>query len=384
MYTRHGETMQNYLVSTVLPALREKSDIHLLRELRLRWRNHTIMNKWLRRFFTYLDRYYVKHHSLPTLHEAGLTHFRVQIYEQIKADVCAAILALINEHREGSVIDQDLIKNIVELFEAMGMGTLDAYCSDLEAPLLEATAEYYKRQCADWIAVDTTPEYLIKSERALEAERARVMDYLNSESEGKLLNTVEKELLESVEIDLLEKENSGCRFLLSNDRSEDLKRMFSLFSRLDKGLDPMSAIVQRFITSKGEEIHNARENRLKSSTSSSKESNVDPEFISALLKLHEKYLGVVRNEFSGHALFQKALKDAFVDIINKNTGQFTNAELMSTYCDRILKSGGGERLSEAEVEGKLDKIVQLFSYLTEKDLFAEIYRNQLSKRLLTG
>ena len=172
--------------------------------------------------------------------------------------------------------------------------------------------------------------------------------------------------------------------MLSNDRSEDLKRMFSLFSRLDKGLDPMSAIVQRFITSRGEEIHNARENRLKSSTSSSKESNVDPDFISALLKLHEKYLGVVRNEFSGHALFQKALKDAFVDIINKNTGQFTNAELMSTYCDRILKSGGGERLSEAEVEGKLDKIVQLFSYLTEKDLFAEIYRNQLSKRLLTG
>jgi cullin 1 len=54
---------------------------------------------------------------------------------------------------------------------------------------------------------------------------------------------------------------------------------------------------------------------------------------------------------------------------------------MSTFCDRILKSGG-EKLSESEVEESLDRIVQLFSYLTDKDMFAEIYRNQLAKRLL--
>lgn len=34
------------------------------------------------------------------------------------------------------------------------------------------------------------------------------------------------------------------------------------------------------------------------------------------------------------------------------------------------------------MEEYLAKVVQLFSYLTDKDLFAEIYRNQLAKRLL--
>lgn len=34
------------------------------------------------------------------------------------------------------------------------------------------------------------------------------------------------------------------------------------------------------------------------------------------------------------------------------------------------------------MEEYLSKVVQLFSYLTDKDLFAEIYRNQLAKRLL--
>ena len=55
----------------VLPSLRDRHDEFLLRELIRRWENHRIMNKWMQKFFMYLDRYYVKHHSLPTLEEAG-------------------------------------------------------------------------------------------------------------------------------------------------------------------------------------------------------------------------------------------------------------------------------------------------------------------------
>ena len=45
-------------------------------------------------------------------------------------------------------------------------------------------------------------------------------------------------------------------------------------------------------------------------------------------------------EFSGNSLFQKALKDAFEVFINKeSSSKYTNAELISTYCDRLLKGG---------------------------------------------
>jgi cullin 1 len=128
----------------------------------------------------------------------------------------------------------------------------------------------------------------------------------------------------------------------------------------------------------GHEIINRRQARL---DGGEKDKNDDPKFVKSIIELHEKYLGVVKKDFSGHSLFQKALKDAFVDFVNKNIGQFTNAELMSTFCDSILKSGG-EKLSEQEVEESLVRIFQLFFYLTGKDLFAEIYRNQLDKRSL--
>lgn len=380
LYQRHGETIEGYLTRKALPALQDKTSqggTILLTEMQHRWQNHQIMNKWLKRFFTYLDRYFVKHHSLPTLSQAGLRCFRTHIYDEMKSDTTAAILSLINDEREGKIIDKSLVKSIVELYEAMGMGSLDAYNADLEEPLLEMTREYYAKKREEWIN-DSTPDYLIKAEGALDEERNRVKDYLKSSTEKKLLRVVEEEILEKVETALLEKESSGCRALLQNDKSEDLQRMFRLFSLLENGLTPIANIVQVFISRMGNDEIMRRKARLEGGE---KDKNDDPKFVKAIIELHEKYLGVVRKDFSGHSLFQKALKDAFVEIVNKNVGQFTTSELMSTFCDRILKSGG-EKLSETEVEENLEKIVQLFSYLTDKDLFAEIYRNQLAKRLL--
>mmetsp|Transcript_22385 Transcript_22385/g.52766 ORF Transcript_22385/g.52766 Transcript_22385/m.52766 type:complete len:742 (+) Transcript_22385:152-2377(+) len=380
LYQRHGQTIEDYLNNTVIPALQDKSGqggTILLTELRHRWQNHQIMNKWLKKFFTYLDRYYVKHHSLPTLSQAGLRCFRSVVYDGMKSDVTAAILGLINEEREGKIVSKELIKSIVELYESMGMGSLDAYNADLEEPLLTSTREYYAKKREDWIN-DSTPEYLIKAENALDQERQRVTDYLNSASESKILKVVEEEILEKVENILLEKESSGCRALLQNDKSEDLQRMFRLFGRLENGLNPMASIFQQFVTSMGEEEINRRQARLEGGE---KDKNDDPKFVKAIIALHDKYLVVTLNDFQNHSLFQKALKEAFTEVVNKSVGQFSNAELMSTYCDRILKSGG-EKLNETEVEKTLDQIVQLFAYLTDKDIFAEYYRNQLAKRLL--
>lgn len=381
LYNRHGETIENYLTRTVLPALRAKisqGGSILLRELEFRWSNHQIMNKWMTKFFYYLDRFFVKHHSLPTLSQAGLRAFKEHVYDEIKIESTKAILDLINQERDGTLIDKTLIKTIVELYEQIGMGTLESYSLDLESPLLTSTREYYTKKREEWISNDSTPEYLVKAEKVIDEEKARVHDYLNPSSESVLLKVVEEEILVKIQKTLLEKEGSGCRVLLENDKSEDLKRMYKLFLRIDEGLLPIAAIVEKFILDKGYEIINQRQARL---DSGEKDKNDDPTLIKDLLVLHEKYLGVIKNDFSGHSIFQKALKDAFVDFVNKNVGQFTNAEFMSAYCDRILRSGG-EKLSDVEVEDSLEKLVQLFSYLTEKDLFSDIYRNQLAKRLL--
>jgi cullin 1 len=97
--------------------------------------------------------------------------------------------------------------------------------------------------------------------------------------------------------------------LLANEKSEDLIRMFALFSRVENGLNPMANMVEQFIVSMGNEVIKQRQARIEGGD---KDKNDDPDFIKALLELHENYLALVRSDFSGHALFQKALKDAFV------------------------------------------------------------------------
>ena len=44
---------------------------------------------------------------------------------------------------------------------------------------------------------------------------------------------------------LLEKEGSGCRVLLANDKHDDLSRMYRLFMKKSEWLQPIADIVRR-------------------------------------------------------------------------------------------------------------------------------------------
>ena len=81
----------------MLRALHGLQGQHLLEELVRRNANHAIMNKWLRHFFRYLDRFHVDHNSLPSLLDTGLMKFKDLVFDQIKVHACDAILALINQ-----------------------------------------------------------------------------------------------------------------------------------------------------------------------------------------------------------------------------------------------------------------------------------------------
>jgi len=101
--------MSDYVQRRVLPSLKDKTDIPLMRELRHRWSNHKIYVKWMDRFFTYLDRYYVKLQSEEPLHNRGYSIFNQLVFEKVKKDTRVALLKVINQERQGEHIDQELV-----------------------------------------------------------------------------------------------------------------------------------------------------------------------------------------------------------------------------------------------------------------------------------
>mmetsp|Transcript_10011 Transcript_10011/g.17564 ORF Transcript_10011/g.17564 Transcript_10011/m.17564 type:complete len:759 (-) Transcript_10011:8-2284(-) len=382
LYSRHGQTIEKYLETSVLPALKEKRDIALLQEMYSRWKRHEIMDKWMRRIFMYLDRFHVKHQNVPGLHEASLEIFRRLVFSETVHPIVDAILVQINKEREGEVVDRDLLRQCVSVFGEMAESKA-VYKESLEAPFLKASEEFYRVKSQDWINDDTLPQYLIKAESAINTERERVDHYLNVETKAKIIEVASRELLENHQMTLLEKEGSGCRSLLQDDKREDFARLFRLFQNTTDGLTPIANIVREHITKLGEEIVAKRESDVAAAATPKEKEALEPQFVQSLLDLHERYSSLITNEFNGHRYFQKALNEAFEVFVNHDMGKTSTAEVISGFCDRILKTGGA-KLSDSEVESYLERCVQLFFYLSDKDLFNQVYRSQLAKRLLNN
>ena len=91
-------------------------------------------------------RYYITRHSLSSLHDVGLICFRDQVYVEMKNRARVAVIALVEKEREGEQIDRALLKNVLDIFIAVGMGQMDAYEHDFEEHLLNETAAYYRRK----------------------------------------------------------------------------------------------------------------------------------------------------------------------------------------------------------------------------------------------
>ncbi|KAK7284680.1 hypothetical protein RJT34_19430 [Clitoria ternatea] len=381
LYDKYREAFEEYIKTTVLPSLREKHDEFMLRELVQRWLNHKVMVRWLSRFFHYLDRYFIARRSLPGLNAVGLSCFRDLVYMEVRANARKAVITLIDKEREGEQIDRSLLKNVLDIFVEIGMGEMDRYEQDFEVQMLEDTADYYKSKATNWIEIDSCPDYMRKAEDCLKRERDRVTHYLHSSTEQKLVEKVQHELLVTHASQLLEKENSGCRALLRDDKVEDLSRMYTLYHKIPKGLDPVANVFKQHITAEGTAlVQHAEEATSNQSTSGS--GIQEQVLVRKFIELHDKYMAYVNDCFVNHTLFHKALKEAFEVFCNKTVSGSSSAELLASFCDNILKKGGSEKLSDEAIEETLEKVVKLLAYISDKDLFAEFYRKKLARRLL--
>ncbi|NP_001292986.1 cullin 1 [Solanum lycopersicum] len=180
---------------------------------------------------------------------------------------------------------------------------------------------------------------------------------------------------------LLEKEDSGCRALLKDEKVEDLTRMYSLFHKFPKGIELVAEIFKQHVAAEGMIVVQQAADVANNKTESSGGSH-EQDFVKKAFELHDKYMVYVKGCFADNSIFHKALKEAFEVFCNKSVAGSSTAELLASYCDNTLKKGGSEQLSDEVIEDTLEKVVKLVTYISDKDVFAEFYRKKLSRRLL--
>jgi cullin 1 len=359
LYDRYQGVFEDYINSTVLPAIRGDTEEFMLKELLKQYKNYNLMGGWLSRIFNHLDKPFVRKDSELTLTEVYMKTFHDLVYLEVKESVKDAVISLISCDRTGNPsIPQTLVKDAVAIFI-----DLNTYEADFEPFMLDDTAEYYKRQASGWIEQDSLSDYILKVEDTLKKEKERVGRYLDASTEPKLLTRVENELLiQPGTQTLLE---NGCSALLTDANFDSLSRLFRLFSKLpqNSGVTHIAAKFKQHLIDEGTALVNQGEVLT---------------FVQKLISLHDKYsLEYVSNCFLNHPDFQRSLREAFDVFCNKAVEGSASAELLATFCDGVMKKGAGD-----QVEETMEKALKLLEFVSDKDLFCEFYRKMLARRLM--
>jgi cullin 1 len=381
LYQRAQTMIEKYLNERVNKHVADKKGEELLMRVYTAWSHHLVVVRWGRFMFRYLDEYYTKNTNVPNLRIMMLKCFQTAVYDKIKGDLCQVLLSEVQKERDGIEINRKYMNLVIQLFVEMGMDSNAIYERDFEARFLEATAAFHRRTASLWLnETGGIFTYLKRVEKALNEEHNRAVAYLHSSSLTNVITCVEAELLTNYQAQVLEDADAGTEALLVNNKTEDLGRMYQLFKRIPKGLEPMASILRDFIKKEGKGINGKF-------CAGDMDGN---QYIDQCLELYDKYSELFQNNFENCPIFLKARKEAYEVFLNdtltpskgENTGsKVTSSELLSTYCDNLMKN---EKVDPDELESKLTKVVQLFTHISDKDLFQEFYRKQMSRRLLVS
>ncbi|VAI49360.1 unnamed protein product [Triticum turgidum subsp. durum] len=372
---KYGEKLYNGLESTMTWRLKEISKSIeaaqgglFLEELNAKWMDHNKALQMIRDILMYMDRTYVPTSHRTPVHELGLNLWRDHIihYPMIHGRLLDTLLDLIHRERMGEVINRGLMRSITKMLMDLGPAV---YQDDFEKPFLEVSASFYSGESQEFIECCDCGNYLKKAERRLNEEMERVSHYLDAGSEAKITSVVEKEMIANHMHRLVHMENSGLVNMLIDDKYEDLGRMYALFRRVPDGLSTIRDMMTSYLRETGKHLVTDPE-RLK-----------DPvEFVQCLLNEKDKHDKIINVAFGNDKTFQNALNSSFEFFINLNN---RSPEFISLYVDDKLRKGL-KGATEEDVEGILDKVMMLFRYLQEKDVFEKYYKQHLAKRLLSG
>ncbi|KAK9814178.1 hypothetical protein WJX72_001668 [[Myrmecia] bisecta] len=372
---KFGDRLYNGLVETITAHLRSiaakieaTQGESFLRELKLRWDLHNKSMQMIRDILMYMDRIYVKHNNKVPVRQLGLDLWRDVVVrnKRIMDRLLTILLDHIHRERTGEIIDRSLLRSITQMLMDLGQ---TVYCDDFERHFLVKAAEFYQVEAQEYMSSSDCPEYLKKAEKRLAEEIERVSNYLDPISEPKILNVVETELIANQMKSLVEMENSGLIALLEQDKYEDLARMYALFKRVPTGLELLRGMMLEHLKETGKGL-----------VTDPERAKEPVEFVQRLLVEKEKYDRLINSSFASDKTFQNMLNSAFEFFINLNQ---RSPEYISLFMDDKLRKGLKD-MSEDDVEGVLDKVMMLFRYLQEKDVFEKYYKQHLAKRLLSN
>ena len=388
-----------YHLNKTLLALQQTHTSQLLESIVMAWKEHTITMVMIRDILMYMDRTYVVQQKRRTVYELGLHLFRITIWEHpsVCQRVGTLLLDAIANERAGITTtstsststtattvasnstssggtsfneERNLIKQCIMMLIELGRAdySVAVYQQDFEVLFLCTTQEYYSNESLQYLSQTTATDYVKKATQRIEQEkeRAQVLQ-LPITTEQPLMNIVQTEWIERHAKTLVDMETTGFASLLHDDtKLYEMQQMYDLFARVPASLDFLRDAVADQIKSSGKQLIMDQISGTANPSS----------FVRGVLQLRTKYEQIVNVSFRNEKKVMKRMREAFEDFLNADARA---ASCLAIYVDELLRTGLRD---EQQINVELQKVITVFRYLSDKDVFESFYKQHLAKRLL--
>ena len=375
LYDGVSEKVSSHLLD-IVEHLANVPDSILLEDMAHTWNEHQITMIMVRDILMYMDRTYVPAQRRRAVYELGLHLFRIIVWEhpRVQPRVTELLLSAIASERAGLLTDdRSLLKaNLGMLLELGQADYSNVYERDFETLFLATTQEFYRQESLGYLSQNTATDYVSKATDRLEEERDRSSALaLPPTTEIPLLSSLETELIERHARTLVDMEQSGFAALLRDDtKLEEMKNIFDLFVRVPSSVDNLRDALADRIKTDGKALIADQEKGTSDASA----------FVRGVLSMRERYHNVVNVSFRGEKRAQKRMKESFEDFLNEDARA---ASCLAVYVDELLRTGL-RGASETQVKEELQKVIVVFRYLSDKDVFEAFYKQHLAKRLLAN
>lgn len=211
----------------------------------------------------------------------------------------------------------------------------------------------------------STPEYVFEELNFIKEEKERQAELINERYYGELNNIMYEKLIGKNMVELVNK-NSGVKYMLENDKLEELRNLYELFKLYPQSFEEISKILEDYIQKNGEAL---KENQ---------EIKKEPQkIIPKLLELYNKINDIVKNCFKNDILFQNTQIIGFKHFMKKDF----YAKQLANYIDYCLRWGFKGK-KEEDINKILTDIIALIKYLESNFVFQKESEKIMGERLL--